>query len=52
MAKVVKHKPKAEQNPHEEARKLDAYKLAELLYDIYQEKKMKEVDRVTVRKII
>lgn len=42
MAKEVKHKPKPKQNPHEEARKRDALELAKLIYDIYQEEKLKE----------
>lgn len=46
MAKQSKRKSKTEQNPNEEfeeARRRDALALAELLYDIYQEQKRKEV---------
>lgn len=39
MAKQVKHKPKAEQKPHEIARKRDAPALATLIYDIWKEER-------------
>lgn len=39
MAKVVKHKPKAEQKPHEIARKRDDLALARLIYDIWKEER-------------
>jgi hypothetical protein len=46
MAKQPKRKPKIEQKPDniiEEARKRDALALAELIYDIYQGERFKEV---------
>jgi predicted RNase H-like nuclease (RuvC/YqgF family) len=50
MEKQSKSKPKTKQKPNitvEKARKRDALALAELIYDIYQEKKFKEVSNET-----
>ena len=50
MAKQSKRKLKTKQKPNisvEEARKRDALALAELIYNIYQEQKHKEVSNET-----